>query len=82
MHRGAGVIDRHRPVVAGYVPVELVIVTEKARSIAYAVGNLNRTRGVHGVGDVDFQVTGATGSCGIVLELAAVAIGDAGDADE
>src|SRR3982074_3764522 len=62
VHRGAGVIDRHWPVVAGYVPIELVIVIEKARSVAYAVGNLNGARAVHRVGNVDFQVTGSAGS--------------------
>jgi len=53
---GAGVLDGNGPIVAGDVPVELVILVEEARAVAHAIGKLNCARGVDGIGDVNFEV--------------------------
>ena len=42
-------IDRHRPVVAGHVPVELVVIFEEARAVANRVIDLDGARGIDGI---------------------------------
>ncbi len=74
-----GVIDRHRPVVAGDIPVKLVVVFEITDAVADDVADLHRARGVHRVRDVDFQIAIAAGSLGLVLQLLAGAVGDRRD---
>jgi len=82
VNTGAGVLDGNGPIVAGDVPVELVVLVEEACAIAHAIGKLNCARGVDGVGDVNFQVAIGAGSGGVVFESGAIFVGDAGDGDE
>src|SRR5208282_609664 len=77
-----GVIDGDGPIVAGHVPVELVVLIEKARAVAHAVGDLNRARSIDRVGNVYLQIAVGAGSRRIVFELAAAFVGDAGDVHE
>src|SRR5208282_6304127 len=77
-----GVIDGDGPIVAGHVPVELVVLIEKARAVAHAVGDLNRARSIDRVGNVYLQIAVGAGSRRIVFELAAVFVGDAEDVHE
>ena len=74
-----GMIDRHRPVVAGDVPVELVVIFEITDAVADNVVDLHRARGVDGVRDIDFQIAVVAGSFGFVLQLLSGAVGDGGD---
>ena len=87
-HAGHGVIDGHLPVVAGHVPVKLVvafnvlvfiiiIAVEKARAVAYAVVNLDGPCCIHRVGDINLQIAGAVRSRRVIFEFAAVAVGPA-----
>src|SRR4030088_3135429 len=82
MHSSGSVVDGHRPVVAGDIPVELVMVFEEARSIAYAVNDFNRARGVDGVGDENLQIAVCAGGRRLILKFAAATVGDTGDVDE
>ena len=75
-------IDRHRPVVSGDIPVELVVVFEKSRAVADAVRDLDGARRVESVGDIDLQVAKSAGGRGFVLELVAIPIGDTRDVEE
>ena len=75
-------VDRHRPIVARDVPVELIVILEVADAVLDHVVDLNRARGVHRIGNVDLQVAEAARNARIVLQLVAAAIGDAGDVEE
>ena len=74
-----GMIDRHRPVVAGDIPVELVMIFEIADTVANDVVDFYRARGIYSVGDENFQIAVAAGSFGFVFQLLTGAVGDRGD---
>ncbi len=74
-----GVIDRHRPVVAGDVPVELVVVFEITDAVANGVADFDGARSVFGVRNVDFQVAETAGGFGFILQLLSGSVGDRGD---
>ena len=69
-------IDRHRPVVAGDVPVELVVIFEITDTVANHVVDFNRARRIYSVGDKNFQVAVVTGSFGFVLQLLSGSVRD------
>jgi hypothetical protein len=82
VHTGTGVIDGHGPVVAGHVPIELVVAVEKTCAVADTVGDLDDARSIDGVRDVDFEIAIRAGNRGVVLQLRPVFVGNASDIDE
>ena len=56
VNRGRGVINRNGPIVAGHVPVELVMIGEEARAVTNRVDDLDGARGVDRAGDVNLQI--------------------------
>src|ERR1019366_4050207 len=80
--RRRGAVDGHRPVVAGHVPVQLVVTVEPAHRIGHLVGDDHAARGVHRVGNVDLEMAVAVLRAGVVLQRVAAAVEDAGDFEE
>jgi hypothetical protein len=72
-------VNRHRPIVPGHVPIELVVVLEEASAVAHGVGDLNRARRVCGTGYEDFQVTQPVRSGRLIFQLGALTVGHAGN---
>ena len=81
-YEGRGMVDGNRPIVARYVPVELVVTIEEADAIANGVVDVDDARGVDRAGDVDFEIAIVSGLAGIVLQLVPVFVGDARDIDK
>ena len=79
---GRSAVDGHRPVVAGDVPVKLVVIVEPAHSISHRVMDLDRPGRVHRIGNVDRQVAIAVLRFRLILEMVAGAIGHTGDIKE
>src|ERR1019366_7498002 len=87
---GRGLVDGHLPVIAGDVPVELVVVLKKAHSVGGAVGDVYGALGV-GASGVDSQdeelVVGAVGdglgaSALLEADVLAAFIGDRFDLEK
>src|SRR5208283_299245 len=70
------------PEVAGDVPVELVVVVEKAQGVADDVINDDRLSGIVRVGNKDFEFTVLAFTAGLEFQLVAVAVGDAADIEK
>src|SRR5919109_2009816 len=51
----AGRTDGKVPFVAGHVPVELVVIFEKAQRVGNRVFNNDGSRNIPGVGNIDFE---------------------------
>ena len=68
MDGGCGVINRHRPIITSNVPVELVVIREKACAIAYGVDDLDGSRGVNRTRNVDFQISIIPRSFRLILQ--------------
>src|ERR1700686_3249729 len=89
-------VDWHRPVVAGYVPVELrvtviVIVSisaaadvtpEEADAVAHRIINVDDARGVDCAGYINFEIAVGPRFARIVFELASVLVGNAHDLEK
>src|SRR6202162_4250140 len=75
-------IDRNWPVVAGDIPVELVVTFKIAYAVADDVIDLHCPRRVDRVGNVNFQIAIAAGSRGLILQLLTRAISDGLDIQE
>src|SRR5690348_3093780 len=56
VHEGGGVVDGNGPVVAGHIPVKLVVLIKKAGGIANAIADADGLGGVHRAGNVDLQI--------------------------
>ncbi len=46
-------IDRYRPVIPGYIPIELVVILEKSRAVANQVNKLDSLGGIARAGDIN-----------------------------
>ena len=75
-------VDGNRPIVAGDVPVELVVAIEEADAVANGVVDVDDARRVDRVGNIDFQIAIGAGLAGIVLQLVSVFVGDARDIEK
>src|ERR1700692_272045 len=80
-------VDRHRPVVAGYVPVELgvtvavsvaaAVTPEEANAVAHHIIDVDDARGVDRAGNIDFEIAVGTGLTRIVFKFVPVLVGHA-----
>ena len=77
-----GVINRYRPIIPRDVPIELVVIREEPSSVAHPVSDLDDLADIGRAGNVDLQVAILPRAGGIVLEVAALGIGDALNVDE
>src|SRR5581483_6545082 len=68
-------VDRNRPVIAGHVPVELVVGIEIANRVRAAVVDEDGLGGIHRAGNVDLQLAVAAFAAALVLESLAGGIG-------
>src|ERR1700676_4344149 len=50
------IIDRHRPIIASHVPVELVVIFEEAHAVTNGVVDFDRAIRVDRVGNKNFKV--------------------------
>ena len=83
-------VDGNRPIVAGYVPVELGVIVaiisattiEEADAVANLVIDVDDARGVDRAGNVDLQIAVGSGLARIVLQLVSVFVGDAQDIEK
>ena len=73
---GAGGLDGHIPLVAGNVPIELVVIFEKFDGVGDGVLDGDGLDGIISVGDVDFEFAIMPDAAGIEFQAVAVAIGD------
>src|SRR5581483_1602436 len=69
-------VDRNRPVIAGHVPVELVVGIEIANRVRAAVVDEDGLGGIHRAGNVDLQLAVAAFAAALVLETLAGGIGN------
>src|SRR5207253_9876052 len=76
VHERAGMIDRNRPVVAGYVPIEFVVAVEVTNAVAHRVADLDGLSRVNRIGNIDLHIPVTAGSVRLVLQLVAIAVGD------
>ncbi len=79
---GPGREDGGGPLVAGDIPVELVVIFEKAQGVGDGVFDGDGLGGVVGVGEVDFQLAIVTLAAGVEFERLAMAVADALDVEE
>src|SRR5581483_4499479 len=77
-HR-TSMIDGDRPVVAGDIPVELVVIVKEACAVGNGVIDVDGSSGIDCLRNVDLQVAVISGSGSVVLQLAAVAVGNTGN---
>ena len=75
-------IDRHRPIIAGHVPVELVVIFEKARAVANRVIDLDGAGSIDRIGNENLQITETVRGGLLVFQLAAAAVRHPGDAQK
>ena len=74
--------DGHVPLVAGDIPVELVVIVEKSDGVGDRVIDGDGLDGVVGVGDVDFEFAVVPDAAGIEFEAVAAAVGDVFNAEK
>ncbi len=67
--------DRDRPVVAGDVPVKLVVILESADRVAYRVVDVHNARGILCSGDKDLQIAEVAGLARLIFKFFAVLVG-------
>ena len=79
---GASLLDGDGPLVAGDIPVELVVVVEEAEGVGDDVLDGNGARAVVGVGNIDFQFEVLALAAGFEFQWTAVFVGDALDVEE
>ena len=77
LHVSGSLIDRHRPVVAGHVPVELVVIVEEARRVRDRISNDDGLLRVLGAGNEDLQLAIGALAVRLVFQRVAVAVGNA-----
>src|ERR1022692_3861436 len=79
-------VDRYRPIVAGYVPVELGVIVvatiEEADTVAHGIIDVEDSRCVDRIGNVNFEVAVVPGLAGIVLQFLSIFVSDGDDIDE
>ena len=75
-HAGGGVLDRHLPLVAGDVPVQLVVGVEEPHGVRHPVADHHVARGVHGAGHPDLERAVMARAAALDLERRALAVGD------
>src|ERR1041384_6005282 len=75
-------LNADRPVIAGRVPVKLVMVFKEARRVGHRIFNVDSFRGVGGSRDINLQVEIAAAGLLLNLELAAFVVGDRTEFDE
>src|SRR5260221_14275533 len=76
------VLDGNRPVIAGYIPVKLVMVIKEPLGVADGIPDVDRFHRVDGAGDVDLELEKAAAGAFLILELAAVFVCDGVQLDE
>src|SRR5438105_4806769 len=69
-------INGHGPIVSGDVPIELVMVGEKADRIRRRVRDLDCLGGVRSARNVNLELTGPARSAALILELVPVVVRD------
>ena len=74
--------QRNVPVVAGDVPVELVVIFEEAEGVGDGVLDIDGLDGIVGVVDEDFEMAIVADAGGFVLEIVAGGVGDTGNGEE
>src|ERR1044072_4769883 len=67
-------VDGNRPVVAGYIPVKLVVVGKESRAVVNCVLNLDRANRVDRVRDVNLQIAEPFRGLAFILQLLTTAI--------
>src|SRR5579863_1484829 len=72
-------IDRHRPIVAGHIPVKLVVIFEEAGAVANRVIDLDGAGGIDRIGNINLEVTEPIRSRRFVFQFVTIAVGHAGD---
>src|SRR5258708_1201994 len=70
------------PVVAGYVPVELVVIVEKLGGVADGVLNVDRPGGIGGAGHKDFELKKSAGGFFLILQRRAGVVSDRAEFDK
>src|ERR1039457_437713 len=79
-------MDGSRPIVAGYVPVELggivVATIEEADTVAHGIIDVDDSRRVDRIRNVNCEVAVVPGLAGIVLQFLSLFVGDGDDIDE
>ena len=73
---GAGCFDGYVPLIAGNVPIELVVIFKKFDGVGDGVLDGDGLDGIIGIGDVDFEFAVMADAAGIEFEAAAAAVGD------
>jgi hypothetical protein len=73
----AGGLNGNVPLVAGDVPVELVVVLEEAQRVGNRIFNGDVVRGIVGIWNVNLEPAVMTLAAGLVLESAAAPVHDA-----
>ena len=73
---GAGGLDGYVPLVAGNVPIELVVIFKKFDGVGDGVLDGDGLNGIIGVGDVDFEFAVMAHAAGIEFEAVADCVGD------
>jgi hypothetical protein len=79
---GRSAVDGHRPVIAGDVPIKLVMIVKPAHSISHRVMDLDRPGRIHRIGNADGEAAIAVQRFRLILEMVAGAIGHTGDIKE
>jgi hypothetical protein len=74
---GGGMLDGNGPVIAGHIPVELVILIEEPSRVANRVIDVDGFRGIDRIGNIDFQVAVSTRGAGIIFQCSAGVVHDA-----
>src|SRR5438270_11890082 len=75
-------IDGYRPVVTGYVPVELVMILKVANAVAHVVNDFDSASGVHSIRDQYLQISQTMSDAGFILQLLTCGIGDSDDINQ
>ena len=81
-HEGGGMIDGNGPIVAGYVPVELIVTIEEADAIADGVIDVDYARRVDCAGNVDLEIAIVPRLARIVLQFVSGFVSYAQDIDK
>ena len=78
----AGGLDGDVPLVAGNVPIELVVILEETQGVGNGVFNGDGLRGVVGIGDVNLELAIVAYAAGLEFEAVAVGVGDGFDVEK
>ena len=78
----AGGLDGIVPVVAGNIPVELIMIVEEAKGVGDNVFDGNGASGVVGIGNKDFEFAVLTLAAGFIFQGAAIFVADGFDVEK